>query len=131
MLYFKCLGILFGIMAFLKPFYLHILPFDEKKWIQKMYPEEKPYWINIISILGLVLLIVTWIIELVTQISLSIVISLLFSCTLIKIIVLLFNYEKFYSWLTNLLKKEKQLYIIDGFVSLFGLILILFTIFVL
>lgn len=131
MLYFKCLGLIFGIIAFLKPFYLHILPFDEKKWIEKMYPKEKPYWINLISVLGIILLIVTWIIELLTQISFSIVISLLFSFTIIKIIVLLFNYKKFYKWVTNLLKKEHQLFVIDGFVSLFGLILILFTIFIL
>jgi hypothetical protein len=40
--YFKVLGIVFGLAALLKPFYMHLLPWDENQFIEKFYSEKRP-----------------------------------------------------------------------------------------
>ena len=50
--YFKVLGIIFGLVAFLKPFYIHLLPWDENGFIEKFYSEERSPYIIVIALLG-------------------------------------------------------------------------------
>ena len=53
--YFKILGVTFGLIAFLKPFYMHLLPWDENRFIAKAYTEKRPGWIIPVALIGLAL----------------------------------------------------------------------------
>ncbi len=128
--YFQILGIVFGIIAFLKPFYMHVIPWDENKFIEKTYAEKRPQWIVAVAIFGLFLVGLTWYIELTTQIRYSIIITLMFSLTAVKAILFIFDYKKFYGWIGALLKKNqgKKIILIDIFAGLFGLVMIILSI---
>lgn len=124
--YFKALGILFGLIALLKPIYMHVLPWNEFDFIKKAYQEERPRWVVYACVLGLLLVALTWYMHFTVNVKYSIVITLLFSLTLVKGITLLFNYQAFQQWVTKLLQKEnnKKIVLIDMGASLFGLVLI-------
>lgn len=129
--YFKILGLVFGLLAFLKPFYMHILPWDENKGIEKAYSKERPKWVILVSIIGLGLVALTWYKEVTTEIKYSLILTVLFSLTLIKALILLFDYEKFQKWIASMLKKNKgkQIVFIDIGAGIFGFIIILITLF--
>lgn len=82
--YFQILGIGFGLIAFLKPFYMHVIPWDENKFIAKAYSEKRPGWIIPVAVLGLLLVGFTWYKELTTDIRYSLIITIMFSLTAIK-----------------------------------------------
>ncbi len=50
--YLKVLGIILGLVAFLKLFYMHLLPWDENGFIEKFFSEERPPYIVVIALLG-------------------------------------------------------------------------------
>jgi hypothetical protein len=127
--YFKVLGLVFGFLAFLKPFYMHILPWNENAFIAKAYQKKRPLWIVLVAIVGLILVGVTWYMEFTTEIKYSIVISIMFSLTAVKSMLFIFDYQKFYKWVAGMLKKDKgrKIIIIDIFVGVFGLVMIVMT----
>jgi len=124
--YFKVLGIVFGLAAMLKPFYMHLIPWDENKYIAKAYAQKRPKWIVPVAILGLLLVAFTWYKELTTDIAYSMVITLLFSLTAIKALLFIFDYEKFHKWIAGMLaeKKGQKIVWVDIAVGVFGLIVI-------
>lgn len=128
--YFQILGIGFGLVAFLKPFYMHVLPWDENRFIARAYSPKRPAWVIPVAIFGLLLVGFTWYKELTTEIRYSIVITLLFSLTAIKAIFFIFDYQKFQKWVAGLLRSEKgkKVVIVDIFAGLFGLALIVASI---
>jgi len=125
--YFKMLGIAFGLMAMLKPFYMHILPWDEKKFLKETYSKERPKWIIPVAIVGLLLVAFTWFKELTTSIPYSLIITILFSLTSIKALFFIFDYEKFQQWVAGMLSqnKGKKVVVVDYLVGLFGLMVLL------
>lgn len=127
--YFKVLGIIFGLIAFLKPFYMHILPWDENKFLEKAYAEKRPTWIVPVAIAGLMLVSFTWYMELITDIPYSIVITVMFSLTAVKALVLIFDYRSFYKWVAGMLSKDKgkKIIVVDIFAGIFGLIMIVLS----
>ena len=130
--YFEILGISFGLLAFLKPFYMHILPWNEMKGIEKAYAEKRPAWVVPTAIAGILLVAFTWYKEVTTAIPYSILITLLFSLTLIKAVYFLFDYKKFQQWVSGMLKRErgKQIILVDIGASAFGLLLIIVSVLV-
>lgn len=124
--YFQILGVGFGLAAFLKPFYMHVIPWDENKFIAKAYTEKRPGWIIPVAILGLTLVGFTWYKELTTEIRYSLVITIMFSLTAIKAIYFIFDYQKFQKWVAGMLSKDKgkKVVIVDIFAGVFGLLLI-------
>lgn len=128
--YFQMLGICFGLAAFLKPFYMHVLPWDENAFLAKAYSKKRLSWIIPVAIIGIFLVVFTWYKELTTDIQYSIVITLLFSATAVKAIVFLVDYQKFQKWVSGMLSqnKGKKIVIIDVFAGLFGLILIVLSV---
>ncbi len=124
--YFKLLGIIFGTAALLKPFYMHILPWDENKFIARAYSKKRPGWIVPVAIIGIALVMFTWYKEITTDIKYSLVLSILFSLTSIKAVFFLFDYEKFQKWVAGMLSRNKgrQIVIVDIFTGVFGLIMI-------
>lgn len=127
--YFKILGLLYGIIALLKPFYMHILPWDEFKGLKKTYAKKRPVWIIWVSIFGVLLTAFTWYMELTTDYKHSTIISVIMSITLIKAINLLFNYQKFHLWIKKTAnpKKSNKLVLIDIVVGIIGLIIIILS----
>ena len=129
--YFQILGLIFGLLALLKPFYMHIIPWDENKFIAKAYPKKRPAWILPVAVLGLILVCFTWFMELTTDVSFSIIITVLFSLTAIKGLTLLFNYDKFQSVVSGMLSKDrgKNIVLIDALVGVFGLIVVIISLY--
>ncbi len=128
--YFKILGIGFGLIAFLKPFYMHLLPWDENKFIAKTYTEKRPGWIVWVALIGLALVGFTWYMELTTSIRYSLIITIMFSLTAVKAILFIFDYRKFYTWVAGMLNKDKgrKIILVDIFAGLFGLAMIILSI---
>ena len=128
--YFQVLGIGFGLIAFLKPFYMHVLPWDENKFIAKAYTKKRPKWIVPIAIIGLLFVGFTWYMELTTNIKYSIIITIMFSLTAVKAILFIFDYKKFYNWLDGMLRKDKgkKIVLVDIYAGLFGLALFVLSI---
>lgn len=130
--YFKILALFYGFAAFLKPFYMHLLPWDENKFLEKFYAKERSKWIIFAIFVGTLAVGFTWYKHFASEIEHSIIITILFSLTLIKGAVLAFDYEKFHTWVYNMLKKDKgkDIVIIDIFVCVFGLIILYLAFFV-
>ncbi|MDW7673127.1 MAG: hypothetical protein SCK28_01185 [Bacillota bacterium] len=130
--FFKVLGIIFGLVALLKPVYMHLIPWDENKFLEKFYGQKRSNLIVIISVIGLALVVFTWYKHFTTDIPYSIVLTLLFSLTAIKAIKLLFNYQQFHSWVAKLLRKDKgrDIVLIDIGAGVFGLAVLLLALFV-
>lgn len=127
--YFKVLGVIFGLVAMLKPVYMHIIPWDENKAIGKAYAEKRPAWLIVVAVIGLLLVGFTWYEYIALDIKYSLVLTLLFSLTLIKAIMLIVDYKKFQTWVTGMLNrnKGKKIVIIDSVVGVFGLIIVVFS----
>ncbi|MFO7826976.1 MAG: hypothetical protein R6V23_00020 [Bacteroidales bacterium] len=122
--YFKILGIVFGLAAMLKPFYMHLIPWDENKYIAKAYTKKRPKWVVPVAIVGLALVGLTWYKELTTDIPYSLIITIIFSLTAIKAIFFIFDYEKFQQWVAGMLAKNdgKKIVLVDILAGVFGLI---------
>jgi len=130
MTYFKALGILLGMAAMLKPFYMHLLPGDENKFPAKTYMKKRPFWIIPVALFGLLMLALTWYVEINTDLTYSKVITVIFSITAIKALLFLFDYREFYKWLKRKLKEDrgKKIAIVDLWVGELGLIMVVLSI---
>jgi len=126
MSYFKILGIVFGLAATLKPFYMHLIPWDENKFIAKAYTERRPRWIVPVAIAGLQLVAFTWYKELTSDVPYSMIITIIFSLTAIKALLFIFDYQKFQKWVAGMLAEEKgqKIVIVDIVAGLLGLIIV-------
>ncbi len=127
--YFKVLGIVFGLAAFLKPFYMHLLPWDENSFIEKFYTEKRPPYIVVIALLGLGLVALTWYFHFTLGIANSIYITVLFSLTAIKALVLLLDYQKFQKTVAAMLRRDRgrAVILIDIGASVIGLVILIVT----
>ncbi|WP_026477449.1 hypothetical protein [Alkaliphilus transvaalensis] len=130
--YFKILGILFGTIAFLKPVYMHLLPWDENSFLEKTYVERRPVWIVPVAVAAFLLVGFTWYKHIVSNIPYSIILAILFTFIAIKSIIFIFNYEKFQVWVAKMLRKDKgkDVLLIDIGVGIFGLVILLLAIFI-
>ena len=127
--YFKVLGIIFGLVAFLKPFYMHLLPWDENSFIEKFYTEERPTYIVVIALLGLALIALTWYLHFTLNVANSIYLTVLFSLTAIKALFLLLDYQKFQETVATMLRKDRGrgVVLVDIGASVIGLIILVVT----
>jgi hypothetical protein len=129
--YFKALGLIFGLAAVLKPFYMHLLPWDENSFIEKFYSEKRPPYIVVIALLGLVLIALTWYLHFTLGIENSIYLTVLFSLTAIKALVLLFDYQKFQRTVAAMLRKNRGrgIVLVDIGAAVVGLIILTATLY--
>lgn len=127
--YFKVLGIVFGLAAFLKPFYTHLLPWDENSFIEKFYSEKRPPYIVAIALLGLALVALTWYFHFTLDVANSIYITVLFSLTAIKALVLLLDYQKFQKTVAAMLSRDRGrgVVLVDIGASVIGLAILIVT----
>ena len=124
--YFKILGIVFGLAAFLKPFYMHLLPWDEKSFIEKFYAEKRPPYIVVIALIGLALIALTWYFHFTLGIANSIYLTIVFSLTAFKALVLLLDYQKFQKTVAAMLRKDRGrgVVLVDIGASVIGLVIL-------
>jgi hypothetical protein len=127
--YFKVLGIVFGLAAFLKPFYMHLLPWDEKSFLEKFYSEKRPPCIVVIALLGLGLIILTWFMHFTLDIANSIYLTVLFSLTGLKALILLLDYQRFQKTVAAMLNENRgrNVILVDIGASIIGLVIVVFT----
>jgi hypothetical protein len=127
--YFKVLGIIFGLVALLKPVYMHLLPWDENTFIEKFYSEKRPPWIIPIVLVGLGLVALTWYLHFTLNVPNSIYIAVLFSLTALKGLTLLFDYSRFQKMVARMLRKDRgrEIVLIDIGVAVLGLIILVVT----
>ncbi len=130
--YFKVLGLIFGLAALLKPVYMHLLPWDENKFIAKAYSEKRPAWIVPVAVVGLALVGLTWYMHFTLAVQYSLILTIIFSLTALKAIILLFDYKRFYNWVAGMLSKDKGrgIVLVDIAAGIFGLAVVLLAIFV-
>lgn len=127
--YFKALGIIFGLAAFLKPFYMHLLPWDENSFIERFYRQERPPYIVVIALMGLALIVLTWYLHFRLDVANSIYLTIIFSLTALKALVLLLDYERFQKSVAAMLRKNKgrKIVLIDIGASIIGLVILVLT----
>jgi hypothetical protein len=127
--YFKVLGLVFGLAALLKPVYMHLLPWDENRFIAKAYGEKRPAWIVPMALLGLGLIALTWYMHFTAGVPNSIVLAVIFSLTAVKAIALIFDYKTFHRWVARMLAKEKgrDIVLIDIAAGVTGLVILVLT----
>lgn len=130
--YFRALGLIFGLAALLKPIYMHLIPWDENRFIANTYTERRPRWIAPVAALGLVLVVLTWYMHFTLGVEHSIILTVLFSLTALKAITLLFDYSRFQQWVGRMLAKDKgrDIVLIDVLTGLFGLAVVLLALFI-
>ncbi|EEG76842.1 hypothetical protein [Dethiobacter alkaliphilus] len=129
--YFSVLGWIFGLATGLKPVYMHLLPWDENKFLAKTYSAKRPTWIVPVAVAGLLLVAFTWYQHFTAGVDNSIILTVLFSLTAVKGIVLLFDYNRFQQAVAKMLSKDKgrHIVLIDIGTGIFGLSIILLTVF--
>lgn len=101
------------------------------KWeMDHAYKEEKPKWIYLISIFGVLLVGFTWYQVVNLNVKYSWIIALLLSLTLIKISALLFNYEKFRAFASETLNNPKKKLRLNISVFIVSIVMIILGLFV-
>jgi hypothetical protein len=132
MTYFTVLALAFGVAAMLKPFYMHVLPWDEQAFLARAYATRRPVWVVPVAVLGLALVALTWYLHLSSDVPYSLVITLLFSLTALKGLALLLDYPRFQRWVAGMLAKDRgrQVVLIDVAVGVFGFGVVLLAILV-
>lgn len=108
---------------------MHLLPWDENSFIEKFYSEKRPPYIVIIALLGLALIALTWYLHFTLGIANSIYLTVLFSLTAIKALVLLIDYNRFQKTVAGMLRKDRGrgVVLVDIGASVIGLIILAVT----
>ncbi len=100
------------------------------RWeLEKAYGKEKPKWIYLVGILGILLIIYTWYSVFALQVAHSWIIASLISLTAIKIFMLLFRYGKFRAFIIEILNNKNKLTLLNSGVAVFSLICIAMALF--
>jgi uncharacterized membrane protein YdcZ (DUF606 family) len=107
--YFQVLSIAFGaILILTRP----AIQFFPRQWnafeLKRAYTKKQPLWVWIVGFLGLILVVYTWYKHFTADVPYSIVITILISLTLIKTSQVLFNYNRFRTFVEQVLKKDRK-----------------------
>ena len=88
------------------------------------YKKERPRWVVLVSVLGLALVVVTWVINFTQEIPYGWILALLMTSTTVKVSVLLFNYEAFRVFMKESLQDSKRMMMINASVIVLSAVLI-------
>lgn len=128
--YFSILCFAWALMGIGSRFIMIYLGQKWNKWeLEKVYSEEKPAWIYFAGVAALFLVGYTWVRVFTSDIRLSWIIALLITLTLIKISILIFNYNKFRIFAKTVLNDKQKLMKLNIGVVLFSAIFILLGIY--
>lgn len=108
--YFKIFSIVFGILMVIVRLLIQLIP---EKWnkfeLEHAYTQKRPAWVWIAAFIGLVVVGITWYMELTTDVRFSIVFTIVITSTLIKVSQVLFNYENFRNFAKKALVEDRSI----------------------
>jgi hypothetical protein len=131
MLYFQFLALIFGtVMLTLAPF----LVLRGERWVELfrdiMYPEKQPVWIWVTGAAAIILVLLTWYVELATKIPYSWIMTVFITLAIPKFYLLTFQYSRTRSFLSALMDKGRVFTLgMAGVLYLFGFLVICLGIF--
>jgi len=126
MLYFQFLALVFGvIMITFAPF----VAMKGDRWIdflrEVIYPEKQPVWLWVAGAASMLLVLLTWYMEITTAVSLSWIMTLFVTLAIPKFYMLLFRYDQTRNILVSLMDRGKVFTLsLAGFLYCIGLIVI-------
>lgn len=120
--YFQVLSFIFGAVLILTRPAIQFFPKQWNKFeLEQAYTEQQPKWVWIVGAIGLGLVGLTWYMHFTAGVPYSLVITILFSLTLVKMSQVLFNYRQFRAFAVRVLEKDrKTLALINIFALLLG-----------
>lgn len=131
MSYFRALCLFWALVGLMSRFFILKMGEEWNRWeLDSAYTESKPKWIYLLAVLGVSLVAYTWYQVVVTDVQFSWIIALLVSLTLIKIVNLIFNYNKFREFVVNILDDKKRWRQLNISVVAFSIVLIMLGIFI-
>jgi len=88
------------------------------------YKEERPAWVLVVSVVGYLLVALTWMVYLTQSIPYGWVLALMMTSTAVKISILLFNYSAFRVFMKESLRDKKRMMVINASVVVLSAVLI-------
>lgn len=123
--YFSLLCFGWASIGIISRMFMYIMGDQWKEWeMDKAYKAEKPWYINIIGVLGYAIVIYSWYNVIALDVEYSWIISLLVTLTTVKISVLLFNYDGFRQFAITTLKNKRKMMRLNISVVILSTILI-------
>jgi len=124
--YFRVLCFIWAIVGLVTRFLIVSLGVSWKEWeLGKAYTRSKPRWIYFVAVFAFMVVTFTWYKVFTTEVRYSWIMALLVSLTLIKVFLLIFNYERFRSFIENILNDRKKLTLLNISVLVFSIIFML------
>ncbi len=132
MSYFKVLGLIVGFAAMLKLTYALFWPQNMNAFVLNTYGKKKPAWIIPATIATMGLVGLTWYMHFTTEVPYSIIVTIFVSLALLKMVVLLFNYQSLQKKMIETVVNDKgrdiaKQNIVGGIVGLVVFLLALFV----
>jgi len=129
--YFQVLSFIWAMLAILSRIAMVIMGEKWKKWeMGSFYQSKRPVYILVIGVLGYILVIATWIMVAISDISHSWILAAIISITVIKVSMLLFAYDKFRLFAKQTLNNPKKMLQLNVAVIFVALLLVSMGIFV-
>ncbi|MCE7793982.1 hypothetical protein K8O68_16460 [Salipaludibacillus sp. CUR1] len=130
--YFQAGSIFFGVLLIAVRLTMHVIP---EKWNQfelnRVYTEKMPQWVWLAGIISMIITGVTWYKQVTTDVSFSIVFTLIISLTLVKVGQVIFNYNQFRAFAIKALTEDRTIIIkINIFTTVLGVLLIVLGVWV-
>ncbi len=105
-----------------------VMIFLGKKWVrwelESAYGKEKPVWLYAAGAFAVIIIGYSWFMVFTTEIKYSWIITALVSLTIIKVYMLIFQYDKFRKFAVNILNDKKKMLQLNILVILFSLVFI-------
>ena len=126
MLYFQFLALVFGIiMITIAP----CVAIKGNRWIdflrEVVYPEEQPVWLWVAGAASMLLVLLTWYMEITTAVSLSWIMTLFVTLAIPKFYMLLFRYSQTRNILISLMDRGKAFTLsLAGLLYIMGLFIL-------
>lgn len=107
--YFQVLSVTFGAALILTRPAIQFFP---ERWnafeLTRAYTEKQPRWVWFAGLIGLGLVVFTWYMHFTAEVPYSLVITLLFTLTLVKMSQVLFNYRQFRAFAKHVLERDRK-----------------------
>jgi len=123
--YFKILCFVWAFIGIGSRIIMGIMGEKWKEWeLNSAYKTKRPAAISILLVIGIVIVIYTWIQVILTDVHLSWIIALLVSMVVIKIGSLIFNYNGFRQFASDMLNSKRKMMTLNAGVIVYSIVLV-------
>ncbi len=130
MLFFKIVCFVWAAIGIISRIAMALMRDNWSIWEEgKAYKEERPVWIVLVGIVGIILIGATWSIYFIIGVPYGWVLASLISLTIFKILKLLFNYKQFRLFLNKTLADKNKMLKLNIAVIIISTVLIFMGIF--